>query len=567
MSYLQLDRAPIPNMTKGIISLWFKGAAAKAANAPEESWPFKGPPDRTTNLPLPVASALVFWDLYGEKTPFGIRSPPPMIHPLPPVTHLHADVPAAAILPHDKFNILMSFGDPDLEYAYRPWVCKQISEYPGVLETPPPFVYEKFPPPYRAHFKIFPTGPLRGQPIGIDGKIPVCNIQLAEAAEPAKIIPQSFIGLTSDKELRILLQTDTKATYQGYMYTPTKAKELFAQATIFHAPTTSPPRAGFWGYIGPYWAGWQFTYQDTSEQLMTAWPEFFMINGPRIVDDDKWNHLLLSFDISGKVSLTVSGLTPNCTTECRAWLAVNDVNVIDYDVQDYPGPPPYLPEIPPDLNSLPYDMWSRSELGLGSNDIVPENVFLHGQSGNPRENLPRAYAADLGSGVAGFCEHLNPYAYLSFLGLGGGPGIVDPVTVPDPKMFATPSYECSGFSIPTHHKPLGLPAASPHVSHVRGAYMAELQMWVDKTLDTSVLTNRRLFIAEDGKPVSMDVAEKVLGKPDIVLHGTSRWQDGFNTGSSGVSNNSEGDQEKLPEGQFTPVGKIDKYEPDPDLSK
>ena len=569
MSHLQLNNALLPNMSKGIISLWFKGARSKAVNAPEENWTIAPPPDPKMGLPLPVANAFVFYDPYGLTISsfFPIRGPAPMISPFPPVTHIWSGNNSPK-LPHDKFNFIMTFGNPSLPYNYRPWECRKISTFDGVLEIHAPFNYADWPPPYRPHWKVFPSGPNVGQPLGQDGKLSVYNVQLGDVAPITDMIPQSFIGVTNSGELRILLQTDTRAEYNGYMYTMDRAETLMAKSTIFIAPITMPPTPGVWGYTEPYWAGYQFIYKDTSKELMTAWPEFFMINGPLV--DEGWNHLLFSFDITGSVSLTVSGsyqttggvLTPHCSTRCRAWLAVNDVNWTGNTLQWHPSPIPFITGMPKPIS----DVWFRDQLGLGPNDIVPQNVFLHGVMGNPKDNLPRAYGADLGGGVVGYTDQLNPNVYISFLGLGGGPGLVDPITVPDPKNFPATSYFCDGFSIPTFEQPIGLPAGGSHANHIKGVYMAELQIWADKTLDTSILANRRLFIDAEGKPVTMNIAEHALGKPDIILHKTSNWKKGFNTGSTGVIE-LDGESEIIPGGQFDPVGTIIKYEPDPQLGK
>lgn len=555
MSHLQLNNALLPNMSKGIISLWFKGAVSKAADAPVEDWPNAPPPNPQQGLPIPVESAFVFYDPYGLpiNTLFPIRGPAPLIYPFPPVTHVWGYGTDAGKLPHDKFNFILTLGDPSQEFQFRKWECKKISEFDGVVEIPGPFNYADWPPPYRAYYKVWPTGPHAGEPLGADGQLSVYNLQLAEEIEPiTDIIPQSFIGVTSQGELRILLQTSTRAEYNGYHYTMDKAEALFAQSTIFIAPITTPPTPGTWGYIGPYWAGYQFTYKDTSKELMTAWPEFFMINGPLV--GEGWNHLLFSFDISGNVSLTVSGaypglLSPQLTTRCKAWIAVNDQNWTGNVLQWFPTPLPYDSRMPQPIQAI----WNRDQLRLGPNDIIPQNVFLHGFMGNPRDNLPRAYAADVGGHRTGYVDQLNPYAYISFLGLGGGPGIVDPVTVPDPKTFPPTSYDCDGYSIPTAGHPIGIPAIKQHAGHIKGVYMAELQIWAGKTLDTGVLANRRLFIDAEGKPTKMSVAEQALGKPDIVLHTTSNWKKGKNTGTI--------------EQPFAPSGSIVKYEPDPELGK
>ena len=98
--------------------------------------------------------------------------------------------------------------------------------------------------------------------------------------------------------------------------------------------------------------------------------------------------------------------------------------------------------------------------------------------------------------------------------------------------------------------------------------MAELQIFSGVTLDTSIEANRRAFVGydEEGssrlKPVDPKQAEDLLGKkPDILLHGSTKWQQGKNTGSLGIDTVGE----EIPSGQFTPTGEIKKYTPDPSI--
>jgi hypothetical protein len=82
--------------------------------------------------------------------------------------------------------------------------------------------------------------------------------------------------------------------------------------------------------------------------------------------------------------------------------------------------------------------------------------------------------------------------------------------------------------------------------------LAELQIFSDVALDTGNVTNRRAFIDAEGKPVPPEAAEKLVGKkPEVLLHGSSNWIKGVNTGSDPA--------------QFTPTGKIVGYSPDPSL--
>jgi hypothetical protein len=122
-------------------------------------------------------------------------------------------------------------------------------------------------------------------------------------------------------------------------------------------------------------------------------------------------------------------------------------------------------------------------------------------------------------------------------------------------------------------------------------------MWTGVTLDTGEEKNRRAFIdyerdvngnivtGADGKVTLKSVppvgqppsdehpdgqpapADKLLGKrPEILLHGSSKWINGNNTGTAGVNYNVDPPVIK-PEGQFQPVAEIKAYTPDPTLQK
>jgi hypothetical protein len=102
--------------------------------------------------------------------------------------------------------------------------------------------------------------------------------------------------------------------------------------------------------------------------------------------------------------------------------------------------------------------------------------------------------------------------------------------------------------------------------------MAEFQFFAGIALDPSDVNKRRAFIDKDGKPVSPSKKksesdpqsgsiELMKKKPEILLHGSSNWIHGNNTGSIGIDK----DGKKLPSGQFKPTAKIVSYKPDPAL--
>jgi hypothetical protein len=105
--------------------------------------------------------------------------------------------------------------------------------------------------------------------------------------------------------------------------------------------------------------------------------------------------------------------------------------------------------------------------------------------------------------------------------------------------------------------------------------LAELQIFCGKAFDASNAGIRRNFIASEGigggklqlKPVDPETAEKALGRPDILLHGSSNWKVGKNTGSIGITKNEDGDDEEIEAGQFKRTGTINKYDPDPSVEE
>jgi hypothetical protein len=160
---------------------------------------------------------------------------------------------------------------------------------------------------------------------------------------------------------------------------------------------------------------------------------------------------------------------------------------------------------------------------------------------------------------------------------------------PDPAAtFDWPKYQASGFMIPIQGHPIGVPCSSGNGPNETGELgdafntgveMAELQIWVDQSIDTGKEQNRRLFIDypkdKDGnpdkrqglRPVPPKTAEKTLGRPHILIHGTNNWKHGRNTGTSGIETDADGNHFIKPEGQFTPVAKIEKFVPDPELGR
>jgi len=580
-------------MSSGIISLWFRDLSVGTAPAADE-WPSGRwtqatadttmlPPDTLELVKTLTPPQIFYWNSYGIPLTGVLGSafagPQTVIMPSPP--------PLAA----SEMRMVLTFGDVGQTYDYCEWVLEHPSLTNPVIFIPNFGVIYRvtdWPPPYKPYFKF-----LGGNPVGDDGKFVVANMKLKAPQNKPNMVPQSFIGISKEGYLTICLQTNTKADYKGYAFQIDHMTEITATQTI-HV-------TGGWSRIPGYWDGFQFWYEDISNKIMGVQPESFVLGGtnsgefpiPPRVNDNTWHHLLLSFDISGEVRqkhaaepFPISGgfVPPVTSTTCKAWYALDDKNYTDASLQHAIKFPNGISS--PQLDGMgkngifsfgPNASLSRAQLDLGPNDIVPQNVWVRGFWGNPRDGLPRfnSAAGVFKAGLAPvFSEgDFNFLVYSSDLWvLFGGPypgpwfGTIDPPrpTNPDPeKDLDVPTYSCSGFEIPTNGNIIGIPSSEYHLKHNSGVEMAELQIWANKTLDTSDEGLRRLFIDEHGKAVPPSVAAEKLGKPDILLHGTNNWKKGKNTGTTGVDSKGV----LVPGGQFNPVAKIEKFLPDPQLKK
>ena len=445
-----------------------------------------------------------------------------------------------------------------------------------------------------------------------------------------KKVPQSFIGFDSDGHIVINLQTSTKATMKGMAFEISSVDELWGTATGLHidGPPFSYAQIGFpfpdghWEETPGYWNGYQFDYNDISDKVMGAAPESFLLyarpagfldftNGPTITDGG-WHHLLFSFDISGSVSVTQPSAPiaadgtvgtqppPQVSTKCKAWLAIDDVNYNGAKLQNRPLAHDglLLPKLRGTETTQILDCGPCTTMGrgkLGDNDILPRNAWLTGYGGNPKDNLQRFVS---NSGVVGndptncadqtaqqWGAAPGDFNWLAWTGAiwplyghGVAPGpwqatFQPPApTAKDPKDFDAPTYQCDNFTIPLMNHPIGIPAgAALGTEYNTGVEMAELQIWIGQTGDTSDQNFRRLFVDKNGKPVGTGTAKKQLGEPDIMLHGSSNWKNGRNTGKSGYTEEDAGDGTKRkvpnPAGQFDHIAAIKTFLPDPKLGQ
>lgn len=584
-----MNAAPIPNMNKGIVSLWFRDARKNVPPEPQE-WPSgvwepgtasMVPPDVFTLMQQPAFKQTVFfWNAYGQYiTGGGLTLPifesPSVMTPTPPpfVTN--------------GMHMMLTFGAVQ-SYNYCPWtvtfpnVIEAVHYVPQAVNGPQWSVLSN-PPPYAPWIEEL-------------GKFKVATFVLSAPEPRPNLVPQSFIGVDKDGYLTICLQTDTRAQYKGYAFQLDKVTEIRATQSYFEAPPHLGLGEGRWIKVSGYWDGYEFWYTDVSNEVMGAQPETFVIGGPPAafdfvsippVSDGAWHHLLFSFDISGAVKLQLPSTPPGGSrpppiveTECRAWVALDDVNYKGSALQHrFPMHDgfqlPLLLGMGTDVTGFgPVTSSVSSVLKLEDNAILPRNCWIISFRNNPREGLKR-FASTAGTWNEASTQFINQGDYNFFqwtssiwtLEGAGGPatwaGSLNPPSPsnPDPKTFDVPTYQCDGFSIPVANHSIGIPVSNYHLENNTGIEMAELQIWAGVTLDTSDLNLRRLFIDENGEPADPSKAEEVLGRPDILLHGSDDWQEGRNTGTSGMSVTGD----LLPDGQFTPVAGIEKFEPEPEL--
>lgn len=585
-----MAKAPLPNMTSGIISVWFRDTRKNDPPAPRE-WPSgvwsagtdsMVPPDTFEVIKQPAFKQNIFyWNAYGQYvTGGGVTLPifesPSVMMPSPPpfVTN--------------EMHMMLTFGNPAQSYDYRPWIVEfpeviEAVEYIPQLVNGPQWSVTGSPPPYAPWIESL-------------GKFTVSTFVLGAPEPKPNYVPQSFIGVDKDGYLTICLQTNTKAEYKGYAFQLDKVTEIRADASYFEAGPDFITTGGSWIKAPGYWDGYQFYYTDVSNEVMGAQPETFVIGGPPAafdfvtipaVSDGAWHHLLFSFDISGGVELTLPSTPPGGSrpppivkTACKAWLALDDVNYKGGALQHRFAMPdgfqsPLLPGMGTDVTGFgPVTSSVRSVLNLGNNDIMPRNSWIISFRNSPKNGL-RRFASSAGTWNEESTVFINKGDYNFFrwtanvwtlFAAGNWQAVMYPSKPdnPDPKIaFSVPTYQCDGFSIPTAGHPIGIPVSAHHLEHNTGLEMAELQIWANRTIDTNNVNLRRLFVDANGEPVPPSKAAQVLGRPDVLLHGNGNWQKGKNTGKAGTDD----EDNLIPNGQFVPVAGIEKFKPEPDLGK
>jgi len=252
--------------------------------------------------------------------------------------------------------------------------------------------------------------------------------------------------------------------------------------------------------------------------VRTGTPEAFEIIPHFKVDVDKWHHLLVSFDFSGSVNVTPhigtsaseeQLLFATVKSFCKVWYAFDDENKAGKDnIGD---------------SWVPHD----------PNGIVPvtakQAAYDYFPSSPPVDSAGRpTVTGELYDG----------------------------------------NYSWTASPVPMSGGPVGLPASVDYVDTIYHCEQAEFQFFAGLAIDTEDQQKRRAFVDAKGKPIKPEDTEKALGRrPDILLHGSSNWKQGKNTGTTGLTKNDKGEEVVIQAGQFQHIGLIKTYTPDPALSE
>lgn len=265
------------------------------------------------------------------------------------------------------------------------------------------------------------------------------------------------------------IQMGDHGTYNSLVWLTTKL-DLYSPSDEESGYDPSPGTG--WGQY--FFATAKATIAEDSFHIQDAQPEVFLVETrlPESLQPDTWHHLLLSFDVSGTVSIG----EPYPSSSCQLWYAIDDI--------DYRGA----------LNLRPYRV---DEDGLGSNTIVTQNSFE--LSGDFSLELYQNYYIPDPSGS--YSPASIPTAGEHF-GIPAAPRYVD-------RIFRVEMAEFQLFTGVT---------LDTGITENRRAFVDE---------------NGEPVLPETTDDEPQMPAEKLLGKkPDILLHGSDEWIEGSNTGLS-----------------------------------
>lgn len=279
-----------------------------------------------------------------------------------------------------------------------------------------------------------------------------------------------------------------------------------------------------------------FVYESAAPVILGKQKEVFrtlplgdtVTSGGKDVAPDHWHHVLVSLDLTQACTTTggIDGGAGAVGSASKMWIAFDDENLVGKKLSYY---------------------WPE---GGRPNDLLTANAYsmLH-DTLSSSANGTTTPTADRGG-------HMQ---------------------VDDNSGFAVARYSYTAKALVGH--PIGLPSVPEYVDKIWRVEMAELQIFTGVSLNTGETPNRRAFVGKDGKPVSPTQKQEKDGdgnitkysgsiellrqQPVILLHGSTNWKKGYNTGASAGQVVVAGKKQK-PD-QLTPVGGIERYTPDPSL--
>jgi len=620
MSFLEMKKAPLPDMTSGIISFWVK---CQGGGKPDPWKPEWTPPKIETELKPNQQLALSGGSYWEILTVSGGQFGQPHLFPYPPGPYASQSVFQAEPPATFKNNFLpfITFGDPELPYKRVEWKLREIES------------------------KLFHFGPPRVGFWSLHSQFP----EMAGGDGEKGIVPPSMIGLYtgafkgegdavgeySERCLRIILQTKNYAQVKGYAWAQSKAAQVPVLTPIGDPkfglpldPARFLPNVHAWvdfyiaetltGEPRPDYRGEAIWYEDVSMLEFGQHPEAFVMDTGIDVGDGEWHHVLISFDLSGGAASSPSSSgggsggsnlgSPPTDGSSGSTGAVNAEALGPAGRAPLPGPyGQYSGWGPADVTAPPREdvgkygyaedgkidskcrawvaidgknltgkrlnhswAWRHCErttsksgktgkavlATLDKNAILPPNAFWA-----PLREIRECMVTSLTRWERFYRTHLG--------GVTGPAAIISPSNEPRRLDYNRPNYEFTPGPLPVAGMPIGIPVSNTIKNMGEVVFMAELQIWANKSLDTSKMDNVRLFLTEKGEPeVSYKKVERVLGKPEIRLHGTENWKSGKNTGSTGARTVGSGGMRKkemIAAGQFEPDGTIKRHLPDPVL--
>jgi len=543
MSYLNLPNG-LPDFTKAIISFWFRVPLKTLQKARDAYATFNFP-----NIPFSVD---------GNLTNGGVRYTtmagivPLVTFGRPQTTNFYSTPPVAAGS-YTNTTYRWNGSGPGGEFNPGPWVVlssvtSSYSTQPAALalsdwQLPPCYIGVECIPAADASGEDLYTLKIHLQMDKSDSSNRVgLAYSEASATVPDPFTQYSAEGFSSGGFHGPGFEKD--GAWGHYLWT--NDEHLIIDG--YTPPLTDQYFPTFW----PPLATNTFTsnYEDVSNTDLA--PEFFELGGQEssrstdtwalAITPDHWHHVLFSIDLSNEINThgrtwreANDGAPPdpasNTTSATQAWIALDGVNI------DKDGMSEFWP------NGLTTESPGYSD----------PNALLSAYAYWTTQTVARFHSQSVLSGNNSYVIENNT-------------GIVKP----------TFSYTSAG--LPSAMAAMGFPATPDQVDNIYNIELAEFQMFTGIALDTSDPTKLRLFIDANGKPVppnqktnpdtgqTSGSIEGLGQQPDIMLHGSSNWKQGTNTGRTGVMIDPDtGKTVANPKGQFTPTALITPYKPDPSL--